>query len=531
MIRAAEGSTHRESVRLAPLVCERGKSERTSRCCAVRLFLAALAIAFSTLPAKAQDVDLLRNIQRTNAKIIAQAEPAVVAIARVRKQGLQPAGQASGIPVFAEPVSPADPDFVPNDFGAGIIIRTENPEHPKLILTNYHVVRGGPVHGAAPADTRIELWVTIANKPRFKTAIIAADPHSDLAVLTISDRRLGENPTALAPVTYKPRKGHFVFALGNPYAIARDGSASANWGTVSNVLRMPAGTQPDYDNEFSLFENVHNFGTLMQVSMSLPLGSSGGALLNLDGNLIGITTSLTPLKGYEQSAGYAVPFTKGFRRILTDLTSGYEVEYGFLGVRPANAGLDDFEGLPNDKRPSGGAVALSVTTNSPAFTGGLQPNDVVTKVDDIPIRNNMDLMREVALLGPNAKAKFRVWRPRDSAFVTKTVALGKWPVRDESGIIATAQRTPDWRGIRVDYSTARARYLRGGGTVQFEDAVLIVSVDEKRHGLKVQPGDFIHQVGGTNVGTPEEFHKAVALLAGQTVQLHTTDDRTLKIEP
>ena len=492
---------------------------------AVTLLLMAIAPA----PTAAQDRQLLRELQKTNVRVLEQAGPAVVAIARVRRGLPQPTVQVSPL-VDIDPTTPDDPEFVPSDFGAGIIIRANNPEHPKLILTNYHVVRGGPVLGKNDPNTNSDLWITAAGGVRFQASIVAADPHSDLAALSVTECDHRDALTALSPRTYSPRKGQLAFMLGNPFAIARDGSASANWGVVGNVLRSPFRESPDFDNEFNLFETVHHFGTLMQIGTAVPLGTSGGAVLNLDGELVGITTSLAPLKGYETSAGYAVPFTPGFRRVLAELTRGYEVEYGFLGIRPLTATPRDFEGFHADKCPAGGAVALSVTPNSPAQAGGLKANDVVVAINDQPVRNTLDLMRDVALLGPQVKVRLKAWRPQEKRFVTKTVTLGKWPVRNATDLIATAFRNPEWRGIRVDYATSRAKYLRGGGTIQFENAVVVIAVDEERQGLRIQPGDFISHVADKRVHTPAEFRNAVRDLDDDPVTVRTTDDRLIEIK-
>lgn len=488
-------------------------------------------ICLTVLPAAAwQDVELLRNIQQTNVAIIQRAEPAVVSIARVRTEPNQPRGIASAIQFgVVDPDGPADEGFVPDDFGAGVIIETQNARHPRLILTNYHVVRGGPVAGSGE-ESEFELWVTVQRQPRFRASIIAADPHSDLAVLTI-DEDLRAEVTALRPTLFAPQKGQFVFALGNPYTIAKDGSASASWGIVSNTLRRPYASQPDFENQFRQFETIHHFGTLVQVGLALPLGTSGGALLDLNGDLVGLTTSLAPLKGYEQSAGYAVPFDTGFIRVLEQLTQGYEVEYGFLGVRPAAARRGDFDGIPRGERPGGGAVVISVTANSPAMRADLQPTDIIVAVDRRDVADHIDLMREIALIGPARKARLRVWRSRSGRFITKIVTLGKWPVQNDADVIATEFAFPPWRGIRVDHSTSRARYLRGGGTVTFESGVLVVAVDEARHGLKIQPGDFVSHVDQTLVLTPAEFRAAVGSRDGEAVTLRTTDGRSIVIEP
>ncbi|MFK7820529.1 MAG: PDZ domain-containing protein, partial [Planctomycetaceae bacterium] len=223
--------------------------------------------------------------------------------------------------------------------------------------------------------------------------------------------------------------------------------------------------------------------------------------------------------------------TPGFERVVKELSAGYEVEYGFLGIRPADATIEDFDGLTPAERPSGGAVALSVTANAPAARGKVVAGDVVVEVDGVALRDSGDLMREIALIGPKNTTNIKVWRPSDQTFVSLKVSLGKWPVRNDDDVIATAYRLPDWRGIRVDYSTARSKYLRAGGVIEFEPGVLVVSVDEQRHGLKIQAGDFIGRVGDKRIRTPAEFNAAVIELGNRSATLHTTDGRTIEIEP
>src|SRR5262249_34201964 len=151
---------------------------------------------------------------------------------------------------------------------------------------------------------------------------------SDLAVLKIAANdlkpiRIG-NASAI-------RKGQFVIALGNPYQIARDGTASASWGIVGNLVRQ-AELDPDVPLRERPQKRLQNQGMLIQIDTRLDLGTSGGALIDLHGNLVGITTSLASIVGYEKSAGYAVPIDDSTRRIIEALRQGREVEYGFLGV-------------------------------------------------------------------------------------------------------------------------------------------------------------------------------------------------------
>jgi serine protease Do len=296
------------------------------------IFLAGSGLSLSCPAARAQEPNGLAAaaaIQEAFVKAIESAEKSVVSISRDKKSTFAnaefrnlPPGRGNREPV------PGDLDWIPNEFGAGIVI-----DRNGLILTNYHLVRGGPAVDAKP-DQKSEqmLYVRLPDRRGFEAKIFAADPRSDLAVLKIPASDL--TPLRLGP-SAPIRKGQLVIALGNPYAIARDGSASATWGIVGNVSR-PAMLEGDrIDGEYLRKQTLHHLGTLLQIDTRLELGTSGGALLNLKGELIGMTTSLAAIVGYEKSAGFAVPFDNSMKRVIRSLNEGKEVEYGFLGIAPA----------------------------------------------------------------------------------------------------------------------------------------------------------------------------------------------------
>jgi len=157
---------------------------------------------------------------------------------------------------------------------------------------------------------------------------------SDLAVLEL----INTSPnTKFTPITFgdakKLKKGQIVIALGNPYAIARDGQPSASGGIISNLARK-IGTKATVEDQ-----SLHHFGTLIQTDAKLNFGTSGGALLNLKGEMVGLTTSLAATSGYEQAAGYAIPIDKEFLDIVDKHKKGQAVPYGFLAscLRPVVA--------------------------------------------------------------------------------------------------------------------------------------------------------------------------------------------------
>ncbi|HAH48073.1 MAG TPA: hypothetical protein DCM07_25115, partial [Planctomycetaceae bacterium] len=118
------------------------------------------------------------------------------------------------------------------------------------------------------------LYVHTANRQGFYAEIIAADPRSDLTVLTPAQPLSPEYARSLTPIRYgnniPVKKGQFVIALGNPYAIARDGSPSASWGIISNFHRYPVPIFKHFLNqEIAKEETLHHFGTLLQVDTHL----------------------------------------------------------------------------------------------------------------------------------------------------------------------------------------------------------------------------------------------------------------------
>eukprot|EP00913_Durusdinium_trenchii_P022809 g21413.t1 len=436
-------------------------------------------------------------LEQAFTKVIARGENSVVSIARVRRnKNRLRKPQERFIPgVNRDADRPDSPDYAPNDFGSGVIVSPLPGGNDRFILTNYHVVKGGPVvNSKGPASTH-ELYVRLANRRGYYASILAADPRSDLAVLQIDYKKLGLKPADLTPLplgnktTY--RKGEIVLALGNPYAQARDGSPSASWGMISNISRRPKPEADARDLEARRKETIHHFGTLLQVDTRLDIGTSGGALLNLKGELIGVTTSMAALEGYEKSVGYAIPIDDSFRRVIKTLAQGREVEYGFLGVSPQDVTPHGFGQLPDQFSQRFAAMASRVYANAPAARGGLKADDVILSVNGHEVHDKYALMQRVGRLAPGTRATLRVWRGSTRQELNLTVQLGKWPVINEEDIIATKPRFPSWRGLTTEFPTGRLKYLQI--PYRYENAVLVTEVRNKAlaRNTKFGPGSFV----------------------------------------
>jgi serine protease Do len=455
-------------------------------------------------------------MERLVTEAIERAEKSVVAIARVRREKDAPPREPGEIalpPLSARGSNPTDPEFVPNEFGTGVVIDAKG-----LIVTNYHVL--GNVR-----EADYYLWL---NRKPYAAKVKAADPWLDLAVLQIDAD--GLRPMAFGDARTL-KKGQFVIALGNPYAIARDGQPSASWGIVSNLQRQaPAprtGTRPS-----DAGETLHHWGTLIQTDVRLELGTSGGALVNLKGEMVGLTTSLAALAGYERPGGFAIPVDDDFRRALETLKTGRLPDYGFLGVGT--------EALSVAQRQRGrfGARITDVVPATPAAVTGLRPGDVITHVDGNPVADQVALIREVSGRQADSIVTLQLLRGGDESRpgrpLTVKVKLAK--KRMETARESLAEISPSaWRGLRVEYATAAPLFREQSRDLDPAGSVGVVEVARESAAWKagLRPGDFVSHVGQTRITTPHEFYDAVAGLEGDVALKLTAvaADKALRTVP
>ncbi len=478
--------------------------------------------------ARGDDSPVLRT--DTIERVVAQAEPSVVSILRVRRAG------STNAALSAEPTLRGTPpdekqELLPNDYGAGILVK--GPQDDELfILTAYHVVRGGPEYSSPRADAtkgpRSDLRLTFHNRRTCAGVIFAADPRTDLAVLAFDRAQLGGRPDELNPLDWQNsrpvKKGEVVVCLGNPYALARDGSASVTWGIISNLGRRPALAARDTIFEQSLF----HLGTVLQIDARLQLGGSGGPIVNLEGQLVGIGTALAAIEGYEKSAGFAIPTAPPMRRVIETLLAGQEVEYGLLGVAPRDVPADELrQNEPLYSRQPTAVQIAEINPRSPAHSH-LKVGDVLLAIDDQTLYSSADLMRVVGEKGPEDEVTALLFRPARKdplsgkydlsrgEMLTVRSKLAKWPVRDDEGIIAARPKYPEWRGLRIDYTTSRQKFFT---EKQFLSGVMVVDVapNSPAETALLQPGVVITQVGNVEVRNPAEFHHAVDKLRGDVV--------------
>ncbi|MDG3002356.1 trypsin-like peptidase domain-containing protein [Paludisphaera mucosa] len=444
-------------------------------------------------PAATPALDVVSAFEKVLTDVIARTEGSVVAIHRDKGENARETLAVRGRPrarTDAEarfaPIRPADDAAISFDFGSGVVIGDDGE-----ILTAFHVVRGA---------TR--LVVRAVDRQEFEAEVIAADPRSDLAVIApvagpgLEKPRL--KPIPLGDATTL-RKGAFLVTLGNPFnAAMQDGRANASWGVLSNVARRVS-YDPEVGSGRDRPPQLPHYPTLLQLDSKLNLGMSGGAVVNLKGELVGLTTTAASPAGYDAMAGYAFPIDHMGRRAVEALRQGKEVEYGLLGIRQT-------PGFTGNRREAN--RISEVSPNSPAALGDLLQGDAIVSINGVPVYDFSTLIVAVSAYAPGEKIRMKIIR--EGRELERTLVIAKFPVEGE--IIATV-RPPAWRGIRVDHRSLLIAPQLGLNPIEaLPQGVVVREVEPgspaEKAGLK--PWQMIREVADRPVADPADFAKAVA---------------------
>ncbi|MBM3980004.1 MAG: PDZ domain-containing protein [Planctomycetes bacterium] len=371
-----------------------------------------------------------------------------------------------------------------------------------LILTPYHVVEGAT-----------KVYVHLPGRVGSYADVHAADGRHDLAVLKLLDPPAKLTAIKFADVRRYDRDGAraSVFAGKLAVVMANGYSAgtgvdrpSSSFGSVTRVI--PSRGVPD-NATVRKSDDYYYYGPFLQYEAKVTTAVSGAALLNLDGELIGLTTTSAMLGGNENAPQLTFVADECFRRVVEVLRRGEEVEYGYLGVTLVGI---------NDTRPS---VTIGDTiAQGPAAVAGLERGDTITAVNGVPIQTYEDLLVYVGSELAGTKVKLTVTRARRDRDANVTVTLGK--LRNPRPVIASVRPDPVF-GLRVDHGSVLAQQLsdQKGGEVRTSVGVPPgVMVRElvpnsqaatafKKLGERPERW-LITQVNGATVATPTDFYKA-----------------------
>ncbi len=270
--------------------------------------------------------------------------------------------------------------------GSGVVVSEEG-----YILTNYHVVEAADEIEVASNDGR-----------KFKAKVVGTDPESDLAVLRVpADARLSAITFATADSL---RVGDVVLAIGNPFGVGQ----TVTSGIVSALGRSHLG--------------INTFENFIQTDAAVNPGNSGGALVDSNGDLIGINTAIYSQNGGSMGIGFAIPVSLA-RNVMEQIIKNGSVTRGWIGVevQEITAELAESFKLPGTE----GALIAGVVRGSPAEKAGIKPGDVLLSIDGQKVKDAENMLELIAGLAPGQSS--RIALRRDSRDVEVQAAIGKRP--------------------------------------------------------------------------------------------------------
>jgi serine protease Do len=279
--------------------------------------------------------------------------------------------------------------------GSGVLVRLSN-QKGVYVLTNNHVIQ------QAAAD---QITISLADNRILKPAQVWADPESDVAVLRIESADV--IPTANLGDSEQTRVGQWVLAFGSPFGL----NQTVTHGIISARER----------GQISLGATIR-IKEFLQTDAAINPGSSGGPLVNLDGDVIGINTAIASNSGSNSGVSFSIPINM-VTRIAKQLLEKGVVSRGYLGVQMAPS-FEAADAIKLGMERAQGALVEMVYADTPAAVAGFRTNDVVLQVDGTPIRNENHFINLISSLSVGQRIKVTVWRER------KTIALdaevGDW---------------------------------------------------------------------------------------------------------
>ena len=383
--------------------------------------------------------------------------------------------------------TPRDGDSQEREFrregmGSGVIVARDG--RTVYVLTNDHV--------AGAAD---EIDIVLHDDRTFSGTIVGSDELMDLALVSFETDE--EVPIAPLGDSDSLQAGDWVFAVGNPLGF----QSTITAGIVSAAGRSAqAGT------------GMSGVTDYIQTDAAINRGNSGGPLVNLDGEVVGINTWIASQTGGSIGLGFAIPVNNA-KRAITDFLNEGEVAYSWLGVQVGTVGKELAEGLGIEE--SGGAFVSGVYEESPADRSGILPGDVIVRIGDREIDSSNTLVRTVANLEPGDENTFEIVRGGERIRVD--VQTGRRTA--ESGT-----ESPVWPGISVTPLTDSIREQldlsrRAAGVV-----VAGVASNSPASDSGLRPGDTVIAVNGESVRSLAQFYSQLNTTSSEEVQFRVIRD-------
>lgn len=356
--------------------------------------------------------------------------------------------------------------------GSGFVISSDG-----YILTNHHVV-----------DQATEIEVLFSDRSEYQATIIGSDRRSDLALLKIEAKGLDALKFANSD---KLKVGEWVLAIGSPFGL--------DYSVTAGIVSAKGRSLPTDQGE--------NYVPFIQTDVAINPGNSGGPLFNLEGRVVGINSQIFSRTGGSIGLSFSIPSSVALR-VVEQLKQHGVVQRGWLGVAIQDVNKALAQSLELDKPQ--GALINAIELDSPADKAGIEPGDVITRLNGQAIIDADDLPHLVGMLAPDTKVKVEIIR-KGKRKVLKVI-IGALDA-DKASIAETKEDNSDRLGLSlhsVDEDQLRALRLRGGVLV----TDVLAGSPAALAGLK--PEDILVQLGYSRIDDVEEYAQIIKDLPKST---------------
>ncbi len=354
---------------------------------------------------------------------------------------------------------------VPRGVGSGFIISPDG-----YVLTNAHVVDGAG-----------EVYIKLTDKREFKAKVIGIDKRTDVAVVKIDGSKL---PALTIGDSDKIKAGEWVVAIGSPFDLENSVSA----GIISAKSR-----------------DTGDFVNLIQTDVAVNPGNSGGPLLNMRGEVIGINSQIYSRSGGYMGISFAVPINE-VMRVVDQLKTTGRVSRSRIGLRLSEVPKEAAESFGLSKGQ--GAFVSMVEPGLPASKAGIVAGDIVLEFNGQPINKWTELSRVVANTKPGTKSTVKLWnkgKTRVVTLVTAEIEADK-PVKTKEDGQPQVSKS-NLLGLNVvDLTEEQKRELR------VSSGVVIDTVEGAAERAGLQPGDLITQLNNNEIKDAKQFNALVVKL-------------------
>jgi serine protease Do len=364
--------------------------------------------------------------------------------------------------------------------GSGVLITDDG-----YIITNNHVIDG--------AD---EINVTLANKKSYKATVIGTDPSSDIAVIKVEAKGL---PYLVYGNSDEAKLGSWVLAIGYPLSL----DVTVTAGIVSAKSRS-IGINDRQSNNTAI-------ESFIQTDAAVNPGNSGGALINTNGELIGINSAIASPTGSYAGYSYAIPVNI-VKKIVTDIVKFGAVQRAYIGIQYPRENITDEQKkeLGSEYKEGEGVYVTDVPADGAAAAGGIKKGDIITKVNGVAVTTGPELQEQVTRFKPGDKITLtytRSGKENTVPLILKNKA-GNTSIVKTTGILEKLGAEL----VAADSKVASANQIAGGVVVKKIGEGLL-----KR--TRMQEGFIITSVNDQEIKTVADLDKILSLNRGRKVKI------------